>query len=768
MRRFGAAQTMPSPDGHQHRSFWLKWSTSPLAWGVPLMVAVALCQVTPFTDPDMWWHLKTGEWIVQHHALPTTNTFSHTEPNHPWLVFEWLSQVTFYLAHAALGVWGIYLLRAVLIFGTWGLWYRLALRQMREPIAAFLLLVAALAFSRYRMGERPELFSHLMIALFASWLLLRRPRTLGDWWPLWILQILWTNLHGYFFVGPLLAGWWVVRHWTTTGESWRTLPGRLAGVAALTAACLVNPYGLNIFTFLLSHKSSVVLEHVLEFRRVEHLKDLRPTFIGFLVYAVAALGVVSLKTVRAFRPAAGSPPEGPRHFARAGRPLLGVVLDALLLAVVLVMGLQHIRFLWLLLALSLPIAILGLREHDEQALFAHRLPLIPPLFTAAVAVAAMVYLWPKDWHLGWHDISYPSEAMAFVEKHDLYGTLYNDYGHGGWFIYHYYPRLQTFMDGRFAFSEAFYKKYFQVALLPRTLPPLLKEYDVALSVQPAQTHRGAFYAFYPADGEFETVYYDLRFRVHVRRDRVGGLPTFTYLCPCPGSHLDYLTRYARGSRVAAIDKEMTLLQQFSGDKASALHARWLRLTGRPRQALTLLKNHPPPERMADIQRYETMMARYALGQEANARKLARNMPPFVDREWLDALVNLDLKEQALQAARTAAENNPLHPQSASSAAFLARHSPSKLERRKWRRLAEERQEVFLKFVLLQVRQAMERGDEQDALNSLEYATTQVRDNPALSTMMDSLKKKTGAVFPEDMDPSVLGPRDRPVLPHADE
>ena len=44
-------------------------------------------------EPDLWWHIKTGEWIWQHHAVPTTDPFSSTFAGHPWIAKEWLSQV---------------------------------------------------------------------------------------------------------------------------------------------------------------------------------------------------------------------------------------------------------------------------------------------------------------------------------------------------------------------------------------------------------------------------------------------------------------------------------------------------------------------------------------------------------------------------------------------------------------------------------------------------------------------------------------------------
>ena len=52
-----------------------------------------------FNDPDMWWHLKTGEVIWTTHTIPTTDLFSYTTNHHGWIPHEWLSQVLIYGAY---------------------------------------------------------------------------------------------------------------------------------------------------------------------------------------------------------------------------------------------------------------------------------------------------------------------------------------------------------------------------------------------------------------------------------------------------------------------------------------------------------------------------------------------------------------------------------------------------------------------------------------------------------------------------------------------
>ena len=41
-------------------------------------------------DPDYFWHLKAGEYIATHLALPIGDPFSYTFQGKPWALHEWL------------------------------------------------------------------------------------------------------------------------------------------------------------------------------------------------------------------------------------------------------------------------------------------------------------------------------------------------------------------------------------------------------------------------------------------------------------------------------------------------------------------------------------------------------------------------------------------------------------------------------------------------------------------------------------------------------
>ena len=67
-------------------------------------------------DPDIWWHLRTGQWIVEHAAVPRTDPFSTFGQDKPWIAYSWLFEVLVYGLYRGLGLAGIVLYRLAMAF----------------------------------------------------------------------------------------------------------------------------------------------------------------------------------------------------------------------------------------------------------------------------------------------------------------------------------------------------------------------------------------------------------------------------------------------------------------------------------------------------------------------------------------------------------------------------------------------------------------------------------------------------------------------------
>jgi hypothetical protein len=81
------------------------------SYTVVLLLVVYAVAFNKFTlmdaDNDLWGHIKFGELIWSLNALPETNTFAFTAPDHPWVNHEWLTEVIFYLIYDAFDSTGL-------------------------------------------------------------------------------------------------------------------------------------------------------------------------------------------------------------------------------------------------------------------------------------------------------------------------------------------------------------------------------------------------------------------------------------------------------------------------------------------------------------------------------------------------------------------------------------------------------------------------------------------------------------------------------------
>src|SRR4051795_8410427 len=79
----------------------------PALVGVLLLAAALGSSKTIFNDGDVSWHIATGQWILQHGAIPRTDPFSFTWAGKPWVPIEWLAEVIYASAYKLAGYSGV-------------------------------------------------------------------------------------------------------------------------------------------------------------------------------------------------------------------------------------------------------------------------------------------------------------------------------------------------------------------------------------------------------------------------------------------------------------------------------------------------------------------------------------------------------------------------------------------------------------------------------------------------------------------------------------
>jgi hypothetical protein len=253
-------------------------------------------------DGDTGWHIRTGEWILANHRVPTQDMFSFTRPGDPWYAWEWLSDVLFAWLNRVGGMAAVLLLAVAMLAVVFALVFRMVRKRSNPLVAIMVTLVAAVASSVHWLA-RPHLFTLLFAVLFYGALeRVREGRTRVAGIPLLALlpvaMILWTNVHGGFFVGIILiAGYGFGEALgsvlaTDRGErrSASLRAGRyFATAAACAAATLVNPYGWRLHAHILQYlRNPYQFQHISEFLSLNFHHPLAAFVEGLLLASVAA------------------------------------------------------------------------------------------------------------------------------------------------------------------------------------------------------------------------------------------------------------------------------------------------------------------------------------------------------------------------------------------------------------------------------------------------------------------------------------------------
>ncbi|MFZ0311375.1 MAG: hypothetical protein WAL85_01590 [Candidatus Korobacteraceae bacterium] len=91
-----------------------------------LLIAVILrYSIRGIAEPDIWWHLRNARDLLQFHSFSRMDTYSFSAAGSPWINFEWLSEIPFFLGFKAMGLQGLLAVYfAVLVLIYVGVYYR--------------------------------------------------------------------------------------------------------------------------------------------------------------------------------------------------------------------------------------------------------------------------------------------------------------------------------------------------------------------------------------------------------------------------------------------------------------------------------------------------------------------------------------------------------------------------------------------------------------------------------------------------------------------
>ena len=460
-----------------------------LPLGVIAAVALfaALGSIRPVFDPDAPWHLRTGEWILEHWSLPRVDPFSHTYAGKPWRFVDWGGDVLLAAIYEKAGLNGLEALGAVLAALAMVLVALTSLRRRGGRVPWSLVAVGLLlsyAASAPFFTPRPQTFAWVLAAL--EMLLLARIDEQPSWGRLLAvpaLLVLWSNLSSsvslgvalflLFVLGTLLRGAWERQ------PGWQRVVARLSIVGLLAIIAMFvspNPLGRLAAVNGLGASRSLAL-----------ISEWQPTEVSALLGPLGAIGLLVILGIALDR-ARVQPWE-----------LLLVLASGWLIS-------RHVRMTPLAAFVAAPIgyrhllAAFSVRAFRLTA-WAWLDGLATAILLLAVFATALVFDRPNAW-LGqaqrprseWSARILPIAAAAFLRQERVQGPLFNSFHFGG-YLMHEVPDLPVFIDGRtrMVYDDDFFIENVSIERAPdpaKAWRPLFLRYGVEVAVvAPGRTSR---------------------------------------------------------------------------------------------------------------------------------------------------------------------------------------------------------------------------------------------------------------------------------------
>lgn len=545
-----------------------------------LIITFALLMaVEKVHNNDIWWHLKTGQWILETGTIPVTDPFTFTTPGAAWTPHYWLSDVLFAAVFHASGMGGLILFKALIVAAAFFIIYRLMIGQGVHLLPAVAMVMLAVFIGQFRFQLRPHVFMFLLSAAFFA--ILSAGESRRNFRLLWLLPLMfvWVNLHGSFFLGLVLTGCLLAEKLLTTG--YRRLQRKDAAAkwpiflmllfALLGGITLLNPFGANLLRWIVT---DFALKNIAYSFQVEEHMALtwgeHPLFWS-LMFVTAISFLLAYRRARLFH--------------------------LLVFAATSFLAIRGVRFVALAALLQAP--ILG---YNLQALL-DRMPgqRWRPKFGLQAAIAILLLAvggtlifrqsfadyTAHRFGLGINETRFPQAAVQFLKGLNPEGNIYNSWPLGGYLLWSL-PERKIFLDGRYL--DAQLELMAQLSTMTETeIEALFNRFDIRTAILTRKDRR--FTAYFSRAKDFRLAYFDDTALLYLGKDALAPekMQALTFLTLLHPESVDfsYLGEFARSPMAPRVENELrhALTLAPHSVQAHCLLAYFLEISGRAADAL---------------------------------------------------------------------------------------------------------------------------------------------------------------------------------------
>ena len=428
---------------------------------IPLIITfLFLSLITMFNrvDPDVYWHIKTGEWILQN-GIPTTDAFSYWGGN--FIAHEWLFDIIIYLIYSLGGYIGIKLMSFILIGTSLCLGIKISENKNKNNVFVYLLPLLMWIVYIGQLEPRPQLFS-LLIMTITIYLLDRNKHL----YLIPIFTLFLSNVHGGLvaIIALTIAVYLISYIFDNIGKlNVKNIVTYISIIGAVLASMMINPYGLESITYG-SKMPDYVLNNVQEFQPL--IQGSNNIFILFIILVPLACMAYSKKAK---------------------------LIDILMVSMATMMSMIYCR----MILFWVPIIIIYSSSYIDFTLkdILHKFVRIPPIkLSTSVISEIFVFVFITIFAMNLGNISLensednnifaPKIITNYIEENNIdveNNIMFNDYNFGGYLIFNDY---KVFIDGRAdVYLDAFgspevFSDYLDLQLTKRNTEELIEKYNI--------------------------------------------------------------------------------------------------------------------------------------------------------------------------------------------------------------------------------------------------------------------------------------------------
>lgn len=402
------------------------------------------------TTSDLGRHIKNGEYVFKNPAVLYTNFYSFTEGDFPFINHHWGTGVIFFLVYKLFSFTGFSVLFALISSLTFGLFFLVSWKRSNIAVSV-LSSICALPLILWRSEVRPEMFSYLFCGIYylIVWGYFSNKFKRKILFIIPVLQIVWVNLHSYFFLGYFIIGVYLlfslINLFLKKQGKEKVISLGIVLVISMIVS-LLNPSGISGFLYPL-HIFDNFGYRLLENQNLFFLEKILGSYPPGVYFRLLTMLLIF------------------SWVSKSVKEKKIDITDLIFTVFFLFIAVKAVRNFSLFAFFAVPVLSVNLNNFTFSK--KNNINNFFYLLIITVIFPLIILINPNFWTMRYKFITgiikNNSGSADFFLQNNIKGPVFNNYDIGGYLIFYLFPKEKVFVDNR---PEAYPAKFFTDTYIP--------------------------------------------------------------------------------------------------------------------------------------------------------------------------------------------------------------------------------------------------------------------------------------------------------------